>query len=455
MKFYIWTIGCQMNEADSRHLSEELLRAGYTPCDDLRQADLVVLNTCVVRQQAEDRVWGQLRELQRWKQRRPDLRIALMGCLVGHRPAQRDRLRQQLPFVDYFLPPSDFSELLNDLGDGVGACSTVQEATAHSIGANRDGPTLPAPVSANVPAVLGCSHTCTYCIIPYRRGAERSRDPEQILAEIQNLIARGTREVVLLGQIVDRYGYDLPNGPDLAGLLAHVAQLEGLRRVRFLTSHPSYVTDRLIETVAAHPKICPQFELPAQAGDDTILARMRRRYTAAEYLATVERIRRVLPHAAIHSDFIVGFPGETDEQFERTCQLVREVRFDKLHIARYSPRPDTYAQRHYPDDVPADVKEERRRRLESVQREIQSELNRRWLGQVVQVLVDGFDERRRRWRGRTELDRLVFFEDPRPRLGQLVPVRITWTGPYSLLGEPVDHAPQSRLERLAVSPPNG
>ena len=442
MKYHLWTIGCQMNEADSRHLAARLRQAGYTACDDARDADLVILNTCVVRQQAEDRAWARLRELEAWKKRRPSLRIALMGCLVGTRSGPAARLREQLAFVDYFLPPSDLSPLTGTLLPDEAEARSADERDRIERDAAQDGD-LAAPtaatggiVTANVPVVLGCSHACTYCIIPYRRGGEHSRPAAEILAEVRALADAGVREVMLLGQIVDRYGLDLPGGPDLADLLRSVAHVDGLLRVRFLTSHPNHLTDRILDAVAAEPRICPQIEVPAQAGNDEVLARMKRGYTVDGYRRLVDRIRSRLPEAAIHSDFIVGFPGETEAQFLDTLRLMEEVRFDKTHLARYSERPETFAARRYPDDVPPEEKERRVQILENAQRAILADTNRRFLGATVEVLVEDRDEKRGRWRGRTPLNRLVFFPDPRPLLGRVVPVHITWTGPFSLIGEP-------------------
>jgi tRNA-2-methylthio-N6-dimethylallyladenosine synthase len=442
VKYHLWTIGCQMNEADSRHLAARLRQAGYTACDDARDADLVILNTCVVRQQAEDRAWARLRELEAWKRRRPGLKIALMGCLVGARSGPAARLRERLAFVDYFLPPSDLSPLVGTLLPDESEDRSSGERDRLEQDAIRDGRASTAPVTdgsvtANVPVILGCSHACTYCIIPYRRGGERSRPEADILAEVRALAGAGTREVMLLGQIVDRYGLDLPGGPDLADLLRSVARVEGILRVRFLTSHPNHLTDRILEAVAGEPRICPQIEVPAQAGSDEVLARMRRGYTVDGYRRLIDRIRARLPASAIHSDFIVGFPGETEAQFLDTLRLMEDIRFDKTHLARYSERPETFAARRYPDDVPPEEKERRLQILENAQRSILTGTNRRFLGSTVPVLVEGRDEKRGRWRGRTPLNRLVFFPDPRPLAGREVPVRITWTGPFSLLGEPV------------------
>jgi tRNA-2-methylthio-N6-dimethylallyladenosine synthase len=446
VKYHLWTIGCQMNEADSRHLAARLAQAGYTACADARDADLVILNTCVVRQQAEDRAWARLRELEAWKKRRPDLKVALMGCLVGTRSGPAARLREQLAFVDYFLPPSDLSPLVGTLlpGETEGRSDDELDRLARDAAQNAGAPAAAVPagsIAANVPVVLGCSHACTYCIIPYRRGGERSRPAADILAEVRALVAAGTREVMLLGQIVDRYGLDLPGGPDLADLLSAVARVEGLLRVRFLTSHPNHLSDRILDAVAAEPRICPHIEVPAQAGDDEVLLRMRRGYTVDDYRRLIARIRARLPEAAIHSDFIVGFPGETEAQFLGSLRLMEEVRFDKTHLSRYSERPETFAARRYPDDVPPEEKERRVLILENAQRAILAETNRRFLGATVSVLVESRDDKRGRWRGRTPLNRLVFFPDSRDLLGREVPVRIAWTGPFSMIGEAEDPPP--------------
>ncbi len=443
MTYNLWTIGCQMNAADSRHLASRLEALGWTACDHAEDADLVILNTCVVRQQAEDKAWARLQYARGLKQRRPEMKIALMGCLVGTREGTSTPLREQLDFVDYFLPPSDFTPLIAGLGEEEAAARSaeererrererLQEANEHLPAAERGA------VTANVPVVLGCSHACTYCIIPYRRGAEHSRPAAEILDEVRRLSAEGVREVMLLGQIVDRYGRDLPGGPDLAALLVAVARTPGLRRVRFMTSHPAYVSDGLLDTVAQEPNICPHLEVPVQSGNDRILAAMRRGYTRDDYRRLVDRIRARLPAAAIHTDIIVGFPGETEAEFEDTRRLLEELRLDNVHLARYSPRPQTYAARRLPDDVPPEEKERRWVALDAVQRRIQDEKNAAFRGRTVEVLVESRDDKRGRWRGRAPDNRLVFFADDRDWRGRLAPVTLEWTGPYSLLGRVAD-----------------
>lgn len=437
-KYYLWTMGCQMNEADSRRLAGELEALGYTPTAQAEDASVAVLNTCVVRQQAEDRIYGRLGSLQTLKAARPDLVLAVMGCLVGR--AEAPDLRRRFPFVDLFLPPSDFAPLVGHLKGrqlaGESAADWAQRdrllAGEYRLPEAQRGKT----VAACVPVVLGCSHACSFCVIPYRRGRETSRPEADILHECRALAAQGVREIMLLGQIVDRYGLDLPEPGSLARLLQRVGEIEGLARLRFLTSHPSYCRDELIATMAEHPKVCPQFELPIQSGNDEVLARMRRGYTVAQYRDLVARIRDRIPGVAIHTDVIVGFPGETQAQFMDSYRLLAELRFSKVHLAKYSPRPRTLASRTMPDDVGEDEKERRWRALDELQRGILAEEMGQSLGQTVTVLAE--ERQRGRWRGRTPQNKLVFFEDERDLRGQLVNVHIEWAGPYSLIGRARD-----------------
>jgi len=354
--------------------------------------------------------------------------------------------------VDVFLPPSDPGPLLDHLADrglvdedralDAALDAALDEAAIACRYRLQAGDLLlPADererlVSAYVPIVLGCSHACTYCIIPYRRGPERSRPLAEIVAEAEALAAQGVQEITLLGQIVDRYGLDLPDRPSLASLLHRLHEIEELARIRFLTSHPNWMTDDLLDAVAELPRVCEHIEVPVQAGDDEVLARMQRGYTADEYRRLVARIRERIAGVSIATDVIVGFPGETAAQFQRTYDLLAELRLDKAHIARYSPRPQTLAQRRYPDDVPPEEKERRRKALDDLQSEIVGQINARLLGQTVDVLVEGKDARKGRWWGRTRTDKLVYFEsEEQDWRGRLAPVRITWTGPWSLIGE--------------------
>jgi tRNA-2-methylthio-N6-dimethylallyladenosine synthase len=290
--------------------------------------------------------------------------------------------------------------------------------------------------AAYVPVVLGCSHACTFCVIPYRRGPERSRSVGEIIAEVRALVDQGVKEVTFLGQIVDRYGKDVPGGPDLGDLLRTAHQVEGLQRIRFLTSHPSYMTDELLGTVAELPKVMPHIEVPVQAGDDQVLGDMKRGYTAADYRRLVERIRRRLdggfPGVSIATDVIVGFPGESEAQFQRTYDLLDELKVDVAHLARYSTRPGTVAERRMVDNVPEEEKWRRFRALEELQEGIAAQINSAYLGRTVEVL---FEEKvKGRWKGRTPTNKLVFVESDRDLWGTLQPVQVTWTGPWSMQG---------------------
>jgi tRNA-2-methylthio-N6-dimethylallyladenosine synthase len=285
-------------------------------------------------------------------------------------------------------------------------------------------------VSAHVPIVYGCSHACTFCIIPFRRGVERSRPVGDIVSEIRSLAAQGVREVTLLGQIVDRYGRDIPDGPNLAQLLRIVHDVEGIERIRFLTSHPNYFTEELMETIAGLPKVMPHLEVPIQAGDDEVLLNMKRGYTQQEYRELVETIRRKIPDCSIATDIIVGFPGETDEQFMETHRVLSDLRLDVAHLARYSSREGTVATRRMIDNVTEEEKMRRFRLLEELQEEIVSEINKKYLGQTVDVL---FEEKvKNRWKGRTPTNKLVFVESEEDLKGRILPVTVTWTGPWSM-----------------------
>lgn len=444
-----------MNEADSRRLAQQIEFAGYVPAECAEQADLVILNTCVVRQQAEDKAVGRLTTLKAHKDHRPDMVIGLMGCMVGMREAPM--LRARFPYVDVFMPPSDTAPLLDFL-QSRGLVESLRGAEIEERAwrdAVQDGD-LPLParhhdaVIAQVPVVLGCSHACSFCVIPYRRGAERSRPLAEIAGEVHSLARQGVREIMLLGQIVDRYGVDFDDGTDVSLLLREVARVDGVERIRFLTSHPNYMTDALMETVAAEPKICPHIEVALQAGNDVVLERMRRGYTAQRFRELVARIRSFIPDAAIHTDIIVGFPGETDEQFMDTYRLVEELRMDKIHLSKYSKRPKTIAARNMPDDIPLTAKEARWKMIEDLQARILEEKNRPLRGQNVSVLVEG--RLKDRWRGRTPHGKVVFFDDPRELRGKTVPIHVDWTGPYSLIGQPADAKARRAITFIEESP---
>ena len=421
-----------MNVADSLRVASALEHLGYLPTPHAEEANVIVLNTCVVRQSAEDKAYGRLQSLRPLKQQHPELVVNLMGCLVGIKG--HERLKQRFPFVDVFSPPSDPGPLVAHLTQS--ESRDLQQAETEQRFAAMDGELL-LPfdergklVASHVPIVLGCSHACAFCIIPYRRGVERSRGVDEILAEARALVSQGVKEITLLGQIVDRYGKDLPGGPDLPGLLAALHDIAGLERIRFLTSHPNWMTGELLQRVAELPKVMPHIEVPVQAGDDQILEAMKRGYTSDDYRRLVERIRQRIPSVAIATDIIVGFPGETDEQFMRTYQLLDELKLDVAHLARYSPRPGTVSARRMKDDVPQAEKWRRFRMLEELQEGIAAQINSRYQGETVEVL---FEEKvRGRWRGRTPTNKLVFVETDQDLRGQVRAVHITWTGPWSM-----------------------
>ena len=436
MRYHIWTEGCQMNVADSSRLSRALESLGLSATSDASQADLIILNTCVVRQSAEDRALGRLNSLRPVKLANPNLMIGLMGCLIGIHGNQA--LEKRFPWVDVFAAPSDpepFLRALEErLHDGSEAWrKQVDEVLDDEFGLSLEGDHA---VSENLPIVLGCSHACTYCVIPSKRGKERSRDPEKILLEARSLVAGGARELVLLGQIVDRFGLDLEGNYHLPQLLADLSEIPDLRRLRFLTSHPNWMSAELIDAVATLPKVMPHIEIPLQAGDDEVLKMMRRGYTNCQYRDLVAQIRERIPGVSIGTDIIVGFPGESETAFMNTYNTLAELKLDVAHLARYSPRPGTYSARNLPDDIPAEEKMRRFRALEDLQKEVVVTLNAAYLGKSIPVLFEG--KSKNRWRGRTPTNRLVFVETDQDLLGQELDVRIKWTGPWSLLGELVE-----------------
>lgn len=408
-RYHIWTSGCQMNQAESARLAADLEKRGYEPAADAAAADLIILNSCVVRQSAEDRARHKLAALGKLPNRRPRPELALTGCLVD---LNTDELKREFPRIDHFFP-----------------------AGATPPWANGDwSPELKSsPPFAYVPIMQGCDNYCAYCIVPYRRGPERSRPPAEVVTEVAALVNQGVREVILLGQNVDSYGHDLPGKPELASLLGELNAVAGLKRLRFLTNHPKDMIPALIDAVAGLDKVCEQICLPVQAGSDAVLQAMRRGYTVAHYRELVARIRRRLPEAALSTDVIVGFPGETAAQFRETRDLLADLRFDVVHAAAYSPRPGTYAARHLKDDVPPEEKRARLAEIETLQEGIAAEINHRLLGQRLEVLTAG--RKKGKCYGRTRSDKLVFFPVADCRQGQAVNVIITHTSPWSLQGE--------------------
>lgn len=491
-RFHVWTLGCQMNRSDSEEMAGRLLAAGCAEAATFEEADLILINTCAIREGAEQKVIGRQGDLARLKQDRPGIRVVMAGCSV--RESNRAILARRYPAVDLFLRPDEEPELVDRLGlagaqSAIGAAATtIVNGTAVGVADHLPG-TRAAAVAGDLvrresrthawlPIIYGCDKTCTYCIVPFSRGPERSRPFNEIVDEARRLAEAGYLEVTLLGQNVNSYGHDLPaeerlahiaterwSGrrldlrakPDLAELLHTI---DGIRpripRVRFVTSHPWDLSDRLIQAMAACDSVCEHLHLPIQSGDDTVLRRMGRQYTVAHYLERLERIREAVPGIAISTDVIVGFCGETEAQFQATLALLEEVHYDQVFAAAFSPRPGTPAER-LPDDVPPAEKRRRLNALLAVQEGIGLRRNERWLGLTAQVLADTIVPPRDHVHadpvaagaaaapsappdgqvhlsGRTRENKLVHFFGPPTVLGTLADVRIEHAGAYSLRG---------------------
>ena len=423
MKYYLWTVGCQMNRADSEKLAAGFNRLGMTAVDRVERADLVVINTCSVRQHAEDRAYSKLGRVRDLKKQRPGLKVAVMGCMVGLKTGE---LEKRFPQVDVFARPQQFEPIM-----------ALVEEPAEDMGGEFWPTTyaIPEGPAAFVPVVHGCNKFCTYCIVPYRRGREKSRPLDEIVREVAYLTAHGVREVTLLGQTVEAYGHDLADQPDLGDLMRELSGLDRLDRIRFLTSYPKDMTHRILESTAELPKVMECFSLPIQSGSDAVLESMRRGYTVGEYLEKIAEVRSLMPGAGITTDIIVGYPGETDADFAETCDVLERVRFDKVHVAAYSTRPGTIAHRTMPDDVPAAVKAERLHRVEEIEERISMEINAGYVGTMQQVLVEGLKHDQPF--GRTRTGKLVHVDAP-ARMGSLIDVHIEHAGPFSLRGSFAD-----------------
>jgi tRNA-2-methylthio-N6-dimethylallyladenosine synthase len=487
--FHMWTLGCQMNRSDSEEMAGRLLAAGCAEASSMETAELIVINTCAIREGAEQKVIGRQGRLARLKASNPGLRVVLTGCSV--REPDRAGLRRRYPAVDLFLRPDEEPELVDRLGlasaqapiGAVGATTVVGRAVVgvadHLSGtrarAVADGTVARgSAISAWLPIIYGCDKTCTYCIVPFSRGPERSRPFDEIVDEARSLAATGYREVTLLGQNVNSYGHDLPpesrfahvdahrwagrkldlrSRPDLAEL---IRAIDGLRsadgraaipRLRFVTSHPWDLSDRLVAALADCRSVCEHLHLPVQSGDDTVLRRMGRQYTIEHYLERLAAIRAAVPGISISTDVIVGFCGETRAQFESTLRLLETVRYDQVFAAAYSPRPGTPATK-LADDVPADEKRARLNELLALQEAIGLERNQAWVGRDVDVLVDTVVPPRNHGHdgesggstdedalsGRTRGNKLVHLRGGAELLGTFVTVRVDHAGPYALRG---------------------
>ncbi|WP_347245158.1 tRNA (N6-isopentenyl adenosine(37)-C2)-methylthiotransferase MiaB [Thermogutta sp.] len=456
-RFYIETVGCQMNELDSELVVAALQEAGYEQVFQRQQADIILFNTCSVRQHAEDKIYSALGRLKHLKEQKPGKVIGVLGCM-----AQKDQelILKRAPHVDLVVGPGQVArlpELLESLARRTGPIMEVsldrrgqarQKVQASFLNPDRQDRPIVRPVKhqAFVRVMFGCDKFCTYCIVPKVRGPEQSRSPQEILEEVRQLADQGCVEITLLGQTVNSYRWEEPGCTvRLADLLEKVHEVSGIRRIRFVTNYPRDMSRELLEAVRDLPKVCPYLHVPAQSGSNAVLKRMKRGYTVEQYYEMLASIREIVPHAAVTSDFIVGFCGETEEDFEQTVRLVETARFKNSFIFKYSPRPGTKAYELFPDDVPDEVKRRRNNELLAIQNRISLEENQRFIGQTVEVLVEGPSKLAERQSGktsssiqltgRTVCDRIAVFEGPVDLAGQFVKVTIKEVSPVTLFGE--------------------
>jgi tRNA-2-methylthio-N6-dimethylallyladenosine synthase len=429
---YIETFGCQMNKSDSEHMLGLLEEIGYHQTTEIKSADLMILNTCAIRENAEDKVYSYLGHWRKLKKERPGALIAVGGCVAQD---AGEALLTRSPGVDIVFGTHNLYRLpelvLKATKEGKPVVEIFQELP-------DDLPETPVvrqnDITAWVSIIYGCDYNCTYCIVPYVRGREKSRHPDVILQEVEELAATGFREVTLLGQNVTAYGHDLEPSMHLGHLLERLGNVDGLKRTRFLTGHPRDLNPEIIDAVANVPNACEYFHLPIQAGDDRTLRRMARGYKVDFYRRIVEQIREKIPDAAISTDLIVGFPGETEQEFMNTVSIVEEICFDSANTAAYSPRNHTPAA-NWPDQIPEEEKNERLRFLNSVVGDVSHRRNKRYLGKTVQVLVEGRSERNpERLMGRTRTNKIVNFEGPDSFIGELIDVQIEAANAWALRG---------------------
>jgi len=435
-KLHLITYGCQMNEYDSERVAGLLGEQHYELTDRPDDADVILLNTCSIREKAEDKVFSQLGSLKHLKRARPDLIIGVMGCMAQ---LQQGKIRERAPYVDLvFGSPAiaRVGELLARVKEGRRPIVETGEGPLVKITRRPDGA---ARLKAFVTVMEGCEKHCTFCVVPTTRGRERSHSPDVIVEEIRGLAGVGCKEVTLLGQTVNAYGRDLTPPTDLAALLERVNDIDGIERIRFTTSNPYNLTSRLIRAIRDVPKAVEYLHLPLQSGSDRILARMNRGYTRARYLDLIAELRDTVPDIALSTDLIVGFPGETDEDFTETVEMVERVAYDNVFAFRYSRRPGTPAAT-MPDQVSDDIKARRNTVLLDVAERVGAERRRRLEGRIMPVLVDGASRKNsREATGRTRCNRVVNFDTGgRDLLGAVVSVRIALALPHSLRGEMLD-----------------
>ncbi|MDQ0149058.1 tRNA (N6-isopentenyl adenosine(37)-C2)-methylthiotransferase MiaB [Eubacterium multiforme] len=433
--FFISTFGCQMNEEDSEKLSGMLKRIGYTRTENIDDASIIIFNTCCVRENAENKVFGNLGALKKRKAENPDLIIGICGCMMQQK-GMADKILKTFPFVDIIFGTHNsykFPEYLHRVkSEGVQVKEIFDKETEiiEGIPVDRESST-----KAYVTIMYGCNNFCTYCIVPYVRGRERSRKPSDILKEVNDLVAKGYKEVTLLGQNVNSYGKGLEEDVDFAKLLRMINEVSGLERVRFMTSHPKDLNEDVITAIKECDKLCEQVHLPVQSGSDRILKEMNRHYDRERYMYLINKIKKEIPDVAITTDIIVGFPGETEEDFEDTLSLVNEVGYDSAFTFIYSRRNHTPADR-MENQVPDDVKHERFNRLvEAVNKNVIAS-NKKYEGKIVEVLVEGHSKNdETKLMGRTRNGRLVNFSGDESLVGTLVNLKVVRAQPFSLIGE--------------------
>lgn len=452
--YHITTFGCQMNKADSERMGGILEEMGFQWSDDPFTSDLVLYNTCTIRDLAEQKVYSYLGKQTRRKQDNPDLILIMAGCVAQQ---EGEALLRRIPELDLIMGPQHANRI-GDLLQQVLAGSQVVATEPIYIIEDITKPRRDSSVTAWVNVIYGCNERCTYCVVPNVRGVEQSRTPEAIRAEIKELARQGYKEVTLLGQNIDAYGRDLPGSTaegrhlnTLTDLLYYVHDVEGIDRIRFATSHPRYFTERLIKACAELPKVCEHFHVPFQSGDNEILKAMSRGYTQEKYRRIVDNIRKYLPDASISADAIVGFPGETEEQFESTLQLIADIGFDMVNTAAYSPRPNTPAA-VWSNQLSEEIKLDRLQRINHLVSQTAIERSGRYLDRVESVLVEERNTKNPdQVLGRTRGNRLTFFNGDIEELrGHLVPVKITEARAFSLTGDMLTKLDCDRVSTLSI-----
>ena len=438
-KLYIQTLGCQMNKSDSERIAGILSEHNYIETDNEKEADLLIINTCSIRQLSADKAYSQLGVWGKMKKNRPKIKIGICGCV-----AQQDKanIRKRAPYVDLIFGTHniyELPELIKRVENDEKVCSitnnpVIKDQNDFKI-IRKDS------VNAWIPIIEGCNNFCTYCVVPFTRGRERSRFPKEILKEAQNIINEGFKEITLLGQNVDSYGKDLRDkNITLANLLRELNKLEGDFRIRFVTSYPSDITDDLIDAVDECEKVCKYFHIPMQSGNSRILKEMNRRYTKEQYYEIVSKIRKRFENVTITSDFIAGFPSETEEEFQDTLDAIDELELDYSNTAAYSPREFTKAGRMIDKFIPENIKYERLERLNEKNREVCLKSNEKFTGKVLKVLVEGKTEKEGKitLNSRADNNKIVHFESNQYNIGDFANVKITKAQTWCLYGEPVE-----------------